>query len=154
MTVPSRQVTPSLLHVDSILHHLHGGDAMPEVCRFLVAEFSPYRWVAVFRIESGVLRLDGQAGEAPGELDRIPVGEGFLGAAAREGKALSSGPGTPRPNEDPGMAVPIRTAGVVEGLLTVRGRSPTIFDGSDARFLDQVAARLAPEMGVPRTRLL
>ncbi|HTT25557.1 MAG TPA: GAF domain-containing protein [Thermoplasmata archaeon] len=154
MNVPPRRATPSLLHVDSILHHLHGGDASAEVCRFLRAEFAHFAGVAVYRLDEGTLRRDGLAGEPADFPESVPLGTGVIGEVARDGVSRPAG-SPPTSTAPPGeVAVAIRTAGVVEGVLTVRVGMPPSADASDVRFLEQVAAKLAPEMGLPRTRLL
>jgi putative methionine-R-sulfoxide reductase with GAF domain len=154
MSVPARRAVPSLLHVDSILHHLHGADAVGEVCRFLLAEFAHYQWIGVYRIEAGALVLDGQAGDPVDIPPTEAIGEGFFGTAAQEGRSRSRGPGTEVPSPTAAAAVPLRTAGVVEGIVAVIGRTPAALDASDLKFLEQIGARLAPEMALPRARLL
>jgi putative methionine-R-sulfoxide reductase with GAF domain len=154
MTIPPRRATPALLQIDSIQRRLHGGEATAEICRFLLAEFAHFRWVAAYRVEGAVLLLDGQAGEPKEAPESVPLGEGFLGGAVRDAVTRTRGPATPLPTEDPEIAAPILTAGVGVGLLVVTGATASSLDASDARFLEHVAAKLSPEMALPRARLL
>ncbi|MCI4370823.1 MAG: GAF domain-containing protein, partial [Thermoplasmata archaeon] len=88
MTVPPRQTTPALLHVGSILTHLQGKDALQEVCRFLRAEFSHYRWIGVYALRGETLTLVAREGDQPTEHVEIPLGRGVCGRAARERRTV------------------------------------------------------------------
>jgi L-methionine (R)-S-oxide reductase len=149
--VHPRQSTPSLLQVDSILARLAGGPALTEVCRFLRSEFPHFAWVGVYRLAGEALELAGWDGDAPTEHTTIPLGRGVCGRAARENRTVRV--------DDVGrdadylacfldtraeLVVPIRADGRVIGEIDIDGRVTAAFDASDERFVEAVAAHVAP----------
>jgi L-methionine (R)-S-oxide reductase len=149
MTVPGRQVVPALLQVDAVLSRLSGNEALSEVCRFLHQEFRHFEWVGVYRLEGTLLRLAGWAGDQPTEHVTIPVGEGLCGLAARENATILVEDVRTRPDylacfaaTRSEVVVPIRDGESVLGEIDVDGNVVKAFDASDARFLEQVAAKL------------
>ena len=151
MPVSPRRSTPALLQVDSILLHLTGAAALTEVCRFLRAEFAHFSWIGVYRRAGDSLELAGWDGEQPTQHTRISVGEGVCGRAAREGRTVLVEDVTKDPeylacflDTRSEIVVPVWSAGQVLGEIDVDGRELKAFDGSDARSLEAVAARIAP----------
>jgi L-methionine (R)-S-oxide reductase len=156
MTLPPRQVTPALLQVDAVLARLAGDAALTEVCRFLHAEFRHFRWVGVYRLDGPLLRLGGWAGDQPTEHDVIPIGQGLCGLAARENRTVVVDDVRERPEylacfleTRSELIAPIRHQGNVIGEIDVDGNEVRAFDASDARFLEQVAAKLVPPTLAP-----
>jgi L-methionine (R)-S-oxide reductase len=155
MPVHPRQVTPSLLHIDSILGHLTGTAALAEVARFLRAEFPHYRWVGVYRLDGPLLRLTGWSGDQPTEHETIPVGRGVCGRAARENRSVVVGDVSKDPEyiacfleTRSEIVVPIRDAGRVVGEIDIDGSVLNAYDASDVAFLERVAGRIALAVGV------
>ncbi len=151
MAIRAAQKAPSLLQIDAILARLTGSQGITEVCRFLRREFAHYSWVGVYALEGSELVLAGWDGAAESEHQRIPVGQGVCGRAARENRTVV----VDDVNSDPDylacfldtkseIVVPIRKDGAVLGEIDIDGRKLNAFDASDASFLGQVAARLAP----------
>ena len=158
MTVHRRQVTPSLLQIDSVLARLTGTAALAEVTRFLRAEFPHYRWVGVYRLDGPLLRLSGWSGEQPTEHETIPVGRGVCGRAARENRSVVVGDVSKDPEyiacfleTRSEIVVPIRESGRVVGEIDIDGSALNAYDASDVAFLEQVAERIAPALGVAAT---
>ena len=151
MSVPDRQVTPALLQVDAILTRLAGRSALGEVCRFLVEEFRHYPWVGVYRRVGNELVLDGWHGPQATEHTRIPIERGICGQAARENRTVIVEDVSTAPeylacflSARSEIVVPIRDGGEVIGEIDIDGNQVKAFDASDRRFLEKVAARLAP----------
>jgi L-methionine (R)-S-oxide reductase len=151
VSVPDRQVTPALLQVDAILTRLAGRSALGEVCRFLVEEFRHYPWVGVYLRVGNELVLDGWHGPEATEHTRIPIDRGICGQAARENRTVIVEDVSTAPeylacflSTRSEIVVPIRDGGEVIGEIDIDGNQVKAFDASDRRFLEKVAARLAP----------
>jgi L-methionine (R)-S-oxide reductase len=149
MAIHPRQVTPSLLHVDSIVGRLRGKAALQEVVRFLRMEFPSYGWVGIYRRVESELLLIAWDGPAPTEHVRIPIDQGLCGQAVRENRSVV----VADVGEAPGylacfvdtrseIVVPIRREGVAIGEIDIDGQRIGAFDESDRQFLEQVAERL------------
>jgi GAF domain-containing protein len=151
MTVPDRARAPALLQVDAILSRLSGRQALIEVCRFLRHSFPHYPWVGVYRLEGPALVLDAWEGPQATEHTRIPLDRGICGQAAREGRTVIVDDVHSDPNylacfleTRAEIVVPIRHEGRVVGEVDIDGNAVNAFDGSDRRFLEDVAAKLGP----------
>ena len=151
MSVHPREVTPALLQVDAILTRLTGTNAVAEVARFLRHSFDHYRWVGVYRLDGATLVLDGWDGDAPTQHERIPVGEGVCGRAAREKRTVLVDDVRADPDylacfleTRAEIVVPIRDGAKVLGEIDIDAVAVKAFDASDARFLEAVAGKLAP----------
>jgi putative methionine-R-sulfoxide reductase with GAF domain len=153
MSVHPRQVTPSLLQVNSVLARLTGSEAAIEVCRFLRGEFPQYRWIGVYRIDGGSFRLEGSDGATIDPAPDGPIDGTTLGRAAETGQpVLLSDLATD--GAEPGrvagvrsrVTVPIRVGPGVAGAIVAESSSFAPLDASDARFLEQVAGKLAPRL--------
>lgn len=149
MTVHPRAVTPSVLHVDSILGRLRGRAALSEVCRFLRMEFPHYRWAGVYRLDGTTLVLEGWDGEAATEHTRIPVERGVCGRAARENRTVVIADVRQEPeylscfrDTRSEIVVPIREGSTLLGEIDIDGTAVGAYDESDARFLETIASRL------------
>lgn len=149
MTVHPRAVTPSLLHVDSILGRLKGRAALSEVCRFLRMEFPHYRWAGVYRLDGTTLVLEGWDGEAATEHTRIPLEKGICGQAARENRTVIVEDVRLAPeylscflDTRSEIVVPIRDGSAAIGEIDIDGTATGAYDASDARFLEAIAAKL------------
>jgi GAF domain-containing protein len=154
VSVPARQVTPALLQVDAILTRLRGTEARAEVCRFLRHEFPHFDWVGVYRLAGPTLELDGWDGAHATEHTSIPVGEGVCGRAARLGRSVIVADVRLDPEylqcfleTRSEIVVPILGGSTVLGEIDVDGTAVGAFDGSDERFLTEVARRLASSFG-------
>ncbi|EQD52891.1 GAF sensor protein [mine drainage metagenome] len=149
MAIHPRQVTPSLLHIDSILGRLAGADALREVVRFLRMEFPQYGWVGVYRKVGAELRLVAWEGPAPTEHVRISIDRGLCGQAVRENRSVVADDVTTSPgylacfrDTRSEIVVPIRRDGEPIGEIDIDGQTVGAFDDSDRRFLEEVAGRL------------
>jgi len=155
VSVPERRAVPSLLQVDSIVSHLAGRPALQEVCRFLQAEFSHYPWVGVYRLDGETLVLEAWEGAEATEHTRIPVARGICGQAAREDRTVIVDDVSASPeylacflSTRSEIVVPIRSDGRVIGEIDIDGTRVQAFDASDRSFLERVAAKIAPAVGV------
>jgi GAF domain-containing protein len=153
MSVPARQVIPALLQVDAILARLSGPSALAEVCRFLRHEFPHYRWVGVYRLEGETLVLDGWDGKQATEHTRIPIGQGICGRAARENRSVIVEDVRNSPEylacfleTRSEIVVPVRDGPQLLGEIDVDGDVVGAYDGSDERFLSEVARRIVPAL--------
>jgi putative methionine-R-sulfoxide reductase with GAF domain len=156
MSVHPRQVTPTLLHVASILSRLRGDDAAAEVCRFLRAEFPDYRWAGVYRIEGTNFRMAGWDGPGAAPALEGPLAGTSLDRAREGGKTVVVGALAAEPLEPvraegatSRAVVPIRFGANVIAVLIVESSAVTPLDASDGRFLEQVAAKLGPVLAPP-----
>jgi GAF domain-containing protein len=145
VTVPARQVTPSLLQVEAILVRLRGDALAQELCRFLHAEIASYGWVGVYRPGEPEATLVASDGGLP-TSDGTRVGDPALAdQAVRDQRPQTlSVPGAP-----PQLAVPIVVERQAVGALAVLASGGVALDGSDRRFLEDVARRVGPAFAGP-----
>ena len=110
-----------------------------------------YDWVGIYWVDGDDLVLGPWTGPEATEHTRIPIGTGICGAAAASGQTQIVGD----VNRDPRylacfastrseIVVPIFDGGRVVGEIDVDGTDLDAFDETDARFLEEVAALLAP----------
>jgi len=113
--------------------------------------FPHYDWVGVYWVDGTDLVLGPWTGPEATEHTRIPIGTGVCGAAAASGRTEI----VPDVNADPRylacfastrseIVVPIFEGGEVIGEIDIDGSDLDAFDETDARFLEEVAALLAP----------
>ncbi|MCI4373176.1 MAG: GAF domain-containing protein [Thermoplasmata archaeon] len=140
-----------MLQIDSIFLHLQGRNALAEVCRFLVHEFSHYPWVGIYRLDGSTLVLDAYNGPEATEHTRIPLDRGICGQAARENRTVIVDDVRASPDylacflsTRSEIVVPIRAGPTVLGEIDIDGNQVKAFDESDRRFLERVAAKLLP----------
>jgi len=125
--------------------------AAQRVVDLLRDRFPPYDWVGVYWVDGGDLVLGPWNGPQATEHTRIAIGTGICGAAAASGRTEI----VPDVNADPRylacfastrseIVVPIFDGGEVVGEVDVDGSDLDAFDATDARFLEEIAALLAP----------
>jgi L-methionine (R)-S-oxide reductase len=115
--------------------------------------FAHYDWVGIYWVSSdgSDLVLGPWIGAEATEHTRIPIGTGICGAAAATGRTEI----VPDVDADPRylacfattrseIVVPIFEGSVVIGEIDVDGSDLDAFDDTDARFLEEVAALVAP----------
>ena len=129
-----------------------GPDAAAQrVVATLHDRFPHYDWIGVYWVEDSDLVLGPWVGHEATEHTRIPIGTGVCGAAAESGRTEI----VPDVNADPRylscfastkseIVVPIFGDGDVVGEIDIDGSDLDAFDETDARFLEEVAALLAP----------
>jgi GAF domain-containing protein len=126
-------------------------DAAQRAVEVLHDRFPHYDWVGVYWVDGSDLALGPWVGPEPTEHTRIPIGSGICGAAAASGQTEI----VPDVDADPRylacfastkseIVVPIFADGSVVGEIDIDGSDPNAFDETDARFLEEVAALLAP----------
>jgi L-methionine (R)-S-oxide reductase len=113
--------------------------------------FGHYDWVGVYWIDGADLVLGPWVGPEATEHTRIPIGAGVCGAAAESGKTeiVPDVDADPRylacfANTRSEIVVPIFDGSEVVGEIDIDGSDLDAFDDTDARFLEEVAALLAP----------
>jgi L-methionine (R)-S-oxide reductase len=110
-----------------------------------------YDWVGIYWVDGDELVLGPWVGPEATEHTRIPIGTGVCGAAAASGRTEI----VPDVSADERylacfastkseIVVPIFHENVVVGEIDVDGSDLDAFDETDARFLEEVAALLAP----------
>jgi L-methionine (R)-S-oxide reductase len=113
--------------------------------------FGHYDWLGIYWVEGDDLVLGPWIGPEATEHTRIPIGVGICGAAAASGQTEI----VDDVNADPRylacfastrseIVVPIFAEGRVVGEIDIDGSDPGAFTETDARFLEEVAALLAP----------
>ena len=117
--------------------------------------FPHYDWVGIYWVSTSSdgkdLVLGPWTGPEATEHTRIPIGTGICGAAAASGRTEI----VPDVTADPRylacfastrseIVVPIFEGGEVIGEIDVDGSDLDAFDATDARFLEEIAALLAP----------
>jgi L-methionine (R)-S-oxide reductase len=115
--------------------------------------FAHYDWVGIYWLDStgAELVLGPWTGPEATEHTRIPVGVGICGAAAASGKTEI----VDDVNADPRylacfsstrseIVVPIFADGQVAGEIDIDGTDLAAYDQTDAIFLEEIAALLAP----------
>ncbi len=113
--------------------------------------FPSYDWVGIYWVEGTDLVLGPWTGPEATEHTRIPIGTGVCGAAAASGQTEIVGDVSADPrylacfaSTRSEIVVPIFAAGEVVGEIDIDGSDPDAFDATDARFLEEIAALLAP----------
>jgi L-methionine (R)-S-oxide reductase len=129
-----------------------GPDAAAQrVVATLHERFPHYDWVGVYWVDGSDLVLGPWVGPEATEHTRIPIGTGVCGAAAESGRTQI----VPDVNADPRylacfastrseIVVPIFSESEVVGEIDIDGSDLDAFDETDARFLEEIAALLAP----------
>lgn len=129
-----------------------GPDAAAQrVVDLLHDRFPHYDWVGLYWVDGGDLVLGPWTGPQATEHTRIPIGTGVCGAAAASGLTEI----VPDVSTDPRylacfastkseIVVPIFDGSDVIGEIDIDGSDLDAFDSTDARFLEEIAALLAP----------
>jgi L-methionine (R)-S-oxide reductase len=113
--------------------------------------FAHYDWIGIYWVEGTDLVLGPWVGPEATEHTRIPIGTGVCGAAAASGQTEI----VPDVNADARylacfastrseIVVPIFEGGEVIGEIDIDGSDLDAFDEMDARFIEEVAALVAP----------
>lgn len=127
--------------------------AAQRVVEQLRDRFHHYDWVGIYWVSSDGkdLVLGPWTGPEPTEHTRIPIGTGICGAAAASGmtEIVADVDSDPRylacfASTRSEIVVPIFEGSDVVGEIDVDGSDPDAFDDTDARFLEEVAALIAP----------
>jgi GAF domain-containing protein len=129
-----------------------GPDAAAQrVVDLLHDRFPTYDWVGVYWVDGSDLVLGPWTGPEATEHTRIPIGTGICGAAAASGRTEIVGDVDADPrylscfaSTKSEIVVPIFDGGGVIGEIDIDGSDPDAFDETDARFLEEIAALLAP----------
>ena len=113
--------------------------------------FEHYDWVGIYWVEGTDLVLGPWIGPQATEHTRIPIGTGVCGAAAESGRTeiVADVNADPRylacfASTKSEIVVPIFDGGQVVGEIDIDGSDLDAFDEMDARFLEEVAALVAP----------
>jgi L-methionine (R)-S-oxide reductase len=125
--------------------------AAQRVVELLHDRFPHYDWVGVYWVDGSDLVLGPWTGPQPTEHTRIPIGAGVCGAAAASGQTQI----VPDVHADPRyiacfastqseIVVPMFDGSGVIGEIDIDGSDLDAFDETDARFLEEIAALLAP----------
>jgi L-methionine (R)-S-oxide reductase len=125
--------------------------ATQRVVDILHERFPHYDWVGIYWVDGSDLVLGPWIGPQATEHTRIAIGTGVCGAAAASGQTEI----VPDVDADPRylacfastrseIVVPIFGDGEVVGEIDIDGSDLDAFDETDARFLEEVAALLAP----------
>lgn len=127
--------------------------AAQRAVELLHERFPHYDWVGIYWVSSDAndLVLGPWTGPQATEHTRIPIGTGICGAAAASGQTQI----VPDVDADPRylacfastkseIVVPIFADGEVAGEIDIDASDPDAFDETDARFLEEVAALVAP----------
>jgi L-methionine (R)-S-oxide reductase len=129
-----------------------GPDAAAQrVVELLHDRFGHYDWIGVYWVQGDELVLGPWTGPEATEHVRIPIGVGICGAAAESGRTeiVADVHADPRylacfAATRSEIVVPIFDGGSVVGEIDVDGNDRDAFSETDARFLEEVAALLAP----------
>ncbi|HET7685865.1 MAG TPA: GAF domain-containing protein [Candidatus Limnocylindria bacterium] len=129
------------------------GAAAQRAVEALHERFAHYDWVGIYWVDPAgrELHLGPWVGPEATEHTVIPIGVGICGAAAASGRTEI----VDDVNADPRylacftttrseIVVPIFDGGQVVGEIDIDGSDPAAYDETDARFLEEVAALLAP----------
>jgi L-methionine (R)-S-oxide reductase len=126
-------------------------DATQRAVALLHDRFAHYDWVGIYWVDGSDLVLGPWVGPQATEHTRIPIGTGICGAAAESGQTeiVEDVEADPRylacfASTKSEIVVPIFADGAVVGEIDVDGSDRGAFDAADARFLEEVAALLAP----------
>jgi L-methionine (R)-S-oxide reductase len=127
------------------------GAGAQRVVDLLHERFPHYDWVGIYWVDGRDLVLGPWVGPQATEHTRIPIGTGVCGAAAASGQMEI----VPDVDADPRylacfastrseIVVPIFDGREVIGEIDIDGSDLDAFDAADARFLEEVAALVAP----------
>lgn len=113
--------------------------------------FPHYDWLGIYWVDGADLVLGPWVGPEATEHTRIPIGTGICGAAAASGQTeiIADVDADPRylacfASTKSEIVVPIFADGSVVGEIDIDGSDANAFDETDGRFLEEVAALLAP----------
>jgi len=152
-TAPGEHIDALALVRDTVAAAAGPAEGGQRAVEILYERFPSYDWVGIYWVDpSGTeLVLGPWTGPEATEHTRIPIGTGICGAAAASGQTEI----IDDVNLDPRylacftttrseIVVPIHHEGKVVGEIDIDGSDPAAFGPPDARFLEEVAALLAP----------
>jgi L-methionine (R)-S-oxide reductase len=126
-------------------------DVLRQVVTLLSERFHHYSWLGIYLVEGSDLVLGPWAGPQTTEHVRIPIGQGVCGAAAASGvtEVVDDVNADPRylacfPSTRSEIVVPIFYEDAVVGEIDIDSDKPAAFGDEDRRFLERVAALIAP----------
>lgn len=126
-------------------------EAAQRAVALLHDRFPHYDWVGVYWVDGSDLVLGPWVGPEATEHTRIPIGSGICGSAAESGQTeiVADVKADPRylacfASTRSEIVVPIFADARVVGEIDIDGSDLNAFDETDARFLEEVAALLAP----------
>jgi L-methionine (R)-S-oxide reductase len=138
--------------IRSAISEAPGPDAAAQrAVELLHDRFSHYDWVGVYWVDGPDLVLGPWIGPEATEHTRIPIGAGICGAAAASGQTeiIDDVNADPRylacfTTTQSEIVVPIFADGQVVGEIDIDGSDLAAYDQTDANFLEEIAALLAP----------
>ena len=152
-TAPGEHVDALGLVRDTVAAAAGPAEAAQAAVDVLYERFPHYDWVGIYWVDptGRELVLGPWTGPEATEHTRIPIGTGICGAAAASGTTEI----VDDVNADPRylacftttrseIVVPIFSDGAVIGEIDIDGSDPAAYTETDARFLEEVAALLAP----------
>jgi len=126
-------------------------EAAQRAVEVLHDRFPHYDWLGIYWVDGADLVLGPWVGPEATEHTRIPIGTGICGAAAASGQTeiIADVDADPRylacfASTKSEIVVPIFADGSVVGEIDIDGSDANAFDETDGRFLEEVAALLAP----------
>ena len=126
-------------------------EAAQRAVEVLHDRFPHYDWLGIYWVDGADLVLGPWVGPEATEHTRIPIGTGICGAAAASGQTeiVADVDADPRylacfASTKSEIVVPIFADGSVVGEIDIDGSDANAFDETDGRFLEEVAALLAP----------
>lgn len=132
-------------------------DAQEIVVQGLLARFDHYSWVGIYVVEGDELVLSAWDGPEETVHDRIPIGEGICGLAAKTGETEVVPDVSEReefiacfPSTKAEIVVPIHGADGVLGEIDVDSDYEDAFDERDQDLLEEIAAEIAKVMEADR----
>jgi GAF domain-containing protein len=144
----------ALNQIRTIVAEAPGPEAAAQrVVEALHDRFAHYDWIGIYWVdrEADELVLGPWIGPEATEHTRIPIGVGICGAAAASGQTeiVADVDADPRylacfTSTRSEIVVPIFADGQVIGEIDIDGSDTGAYDETDARFLEEVAALLAP----------
>lgn len=152
-TAPGEHVDALSLVRDTIADAPDPAGAEQRAVDVLYERFPHYDWVGIYWVDpTGTeLVLGPWRGPEATEHTRIPMGSGICGAAAASGQTevIDDVNADPRyltcfASTRSEIVVPIFQDGAVVGEIDIDGSDPAAFTDTDARFLEEVGALLAP----------
>ena len=130
---------------------LDPAEAAQRAVEVLHDRFPHYDWLGIYWVDGADLVLGPWVGPEATEHTRIPIGTGICGTAAASGQTeiIADVDADPRylacfASTKSEIVVPIFAGGRVVGEIDIDGSDANAFDETDARFLEEVAALLAP----------
>lgn len=152
-TAPGEHIDALALVRDTIAEAGGPTDAGQAAVNVLYERFPRYDWVGIYWVDTNGtdLVLGPWAGPEATEHTRIPIGTGICGAAAASGltEIVDDVNADPRylacfTTTRSEIVVPIFHEGEVVGEIDIDGSDAAAYGEADARFLEEVAALLAP----------